>query len=142
MPIVDVMMNRQQFDRRDAEVEQMLDRRLRGQAGVGAAQLFRHFGMRLREALDVQFVDERLVPGRARRPIVAPGEGTVDHGGQRGELRRCRARRTTGRRCRIADLVAEQRIVPIQVAADRLGIRIEQDFVRLKRWPFAGSYGP
>ena len=40
-------------------------------------------GMQLRESLDVHLVDERLVPRRARRTIVAPGERGVDDGRQR-----------------------------------------------------------
>ena len=40
--------------------------------------------MELGEALDVQFVDDRLVRRRSRRPVVSPGEGRIDDGGQRG----------------------------------------------------------
>ncbi len=58
----------------------MRDRRLRGKPGVGAAQILAHLGVELREALDVHFVDDRLVPGHARpAPVVAfPVERLVD----------------------------------------------------------------
>ena len=62
--VVDVVVDRQQLDGGDAQVEEVLDRRLGGQPGVGAAELLGHAGMQLREALDVDLVDERLVPGR------------------------------------------------------------------------------
>ena len=42
-----IVMDRQQFDGRDAELRQMVDRRFRREAGVGAAQLFGHSGMQL-----------------------------------------------------------------------------------------------
>ena len=42
-------------------------------------------GMALRKPADVHLVDDRVVPRRARRPIVAPGERRIDDGGQRGE---------------------------------------------------------
>src|SRR5438477_4060692 len=35
--------------------------------------------MALREALDVQLVDHRIAPGRARRAVLAPAERRVDH---------------------------------------------------------------
>ena len=43
--------------------------------------------MQLREALDVHLVDDRLVPRRARRPVVAPGERRIDDRRQRRERR-------------------------------------------------------
>ena len=60
---------------------------LRGEAGVGAAQLLRHVRVALGEALDVQLVDERLVPGGTQAPVVAPGEGGVDDRGEGSEGR-------------------------------------------------------
>ena len=83
--VVDVQMDRHQLHRSHAEAEQVLDGRLRGHARVGAAQLLRHVGMALGEALDVQFVDQCFVPGCPRRMVVAPGEGAVDHRRQRRE---------------------------------------------------------
>src|SRR4051794_29524331 len=76
--LVDERVHREQLDRGDAEGLQVLDDRLARKAEVGAAQLLRHLGMELREALDVQLVDHRVVPRRARRPVVAPAEGAVD----------------------------------------------------------------
>ena len=96
MAVVEMIMHGHQLDGGDAEVEQVLDGGLRSQAGVGAAQLFGHAGHSLGEALDVQLVDQRLVPGRVRRPIVAPGEGRYRRRRPAGRRRRCPVRRRTG----------------------------------------------
>ena len=85
-PLIDVVVNRQELDGRDAQVRQVLDRRLAGQAGIGAPQLLRHAGHELGEALDVQLVDDRLFPGRVRALVVAPGKGGIDNCGQRRKL--------------------------------------------------------
>ena len=68
----------------------MLDRRFRGKPRVASSQVFGHLGIQLRETLDVQLVDDGLVPGRARRPVVAPGERRVDYRrqGRKGALSR------------------------------------------------------
>ena len=106
-------MDRQQLDGRDAQVGQVLDGRLRGQPGVAAAQVLGHVRVELGEALDVQLVDHRLVPGGARRPVVAPGEGRVDHRRQRGEGGAVAVvEREVG--LRVAELVAEQLVGPLQ----------------------------
>src|SRR5712671_138952 len=35
--------------------------------------------MKARQALDVRLVEDRVLPGRARRAVVVPAEGGVDH---------------------------------------------------------------
>ena len=135
------MVHRQQLDGRDAQVGQVLDRRLGGEPGVAAAQVFGHVRVQLREALDVQLVDQRLVPGRARRPVVAPGEGRVDHRRQRG-IRRAVAVVEGQVGLRVAELVAEQLVGPAHVAADRLGVRVEHDLVGIEAVPAGGLVRP
>jgi hypothetical protein len=49
-----------------------------------------------------------------------------------------RSRRRCG--CRVAEVVAEQRLVPVEVAVDGLRVRVEQQLVGLQR-PWAGSCG-
>ena len=68
------------------KILQISDRGVGAEPGIGAAQVLGHFGMQLGEALDVHLVDQRLVPGDQRRPVVAPGEGLVENRGQRREL--------------------------------------------------------
>ena len=99
VPVVDVLVHRQSSTAVIAQVTQIIQGRLGAQPSVGAAELLGHFGMQLGETLDVQLVDDRLVPGRSRPAVVAPGERRVDHRGERGDRPRCRARRTTGRLC-------------------------------------------
>ena len=93
------------------------------------AQRFGDVGMQLREALDVQLVDERLVPRRAQRSIVAPRERRVDDGGER---RVCGAVALVERRVVRAGSEAEQRFVPLERPADDLGVRIDDDLVRIE----------
>ena len=70
--LVDVLVHRQQLHGGHAQPLQVLDGRVRGQPAVRAAQLLGYVGMPLREALDVDLVDERPLPGRSsaggRRP--------------------------------------------------------------------------
>src|SRR5438128_6044943 len=87
MAIVHVVVDRHDLDGRDIEAGQVLDGRLGRQAGIGALQLVGNTGQALAEALDMQFVDERLVPGSAWRTVIAPGEGRIDYGSQGRESR-------------------------------------------------------
>src|SRR6185369_10337558 len=78
MALVDEGVDREQLHRGDAELLQVFYRRRRGEAGVGAAELLRDFGMALREAFDVELIDQRVLPGCARRAVLAPAERGVD----------------------------------------------------------------
>ena len=77
--LVDDVVDRQQLDGGDAEVAQVVERRLGGEAGVGAAQLLAHLGVQHREAADVRLVDHRLVQRRVRPAVALPVEARVDH---------------------------------------------------------------
>ena len=85
--VVDEGVDRQQFDRRDAERPDVVHDFLAAQTGEGAAQRLRHRGMQLGEAADVGFVNDRAVPGDARRAFAAPREGGIDHPAFRHEGR-------------------------------------------------------
>src|SRR5262245_7365631 len=115
----------------------MIDRSLRRDSGIGAADLFGDIGHEVRVSLDMQLVNERLVPGGARRAIIAPGERRVDHGSERGKggvvaRIECQVVRAG------ANLVAEQRVVPDEVAADPLGVRVEHHLVWVEAMPVGG----
>src|SRR5713101_3235986 len=98
----------------------IIDDRWRRETGVSPAQLRRHFRVMGGEAFDVRLVNQRLVPGNARRRVVAPGERRIDDDTLRyaggavglvdGEIV-----------LRIAALVAEQRVVAVDLPGDRLG---------------------
>jgi hypothetical protein len=80
---------------------------------------------------DVHLVDDGLVPGPLPRPRAAPGEGGVDdlafwhEGGAVALVERQVL-------LRIADHVAEQRVVPLQGAMQPLGVGIDQQLVRVE----------
>ena len=129
--VVDEGVHRHQLDRGDAEPPQVVDHRRGGEAGIGAAQPRRHVGMAHGEAVHVQLVDHRLVPGHARRPVVAPGEGRVDDAALR-HARRIVAAVERQVLVPVADAVAEMRVAPAQVARRVLGVGIDQQLVRVE----------
>ncbi len=79
MRVVDELMNGKQFDGGDAEPGEVLDGGGVSQAGVRAPLCVRDLGMGGGEALDVYFVDDRLVQRHVRWPVVAPVEVRVVH---------------------------------------------------------------
>ena len=85
MAIAGVMMHRHQFDGGDAQLLQMLERRLGRQRFIRAAQLLGNRRVQLRESAHVHLVDDRVVPRRPRRSIVAPRERRIDHRRERRE---------------------------------------------------------
>ena len=87
--------------------------------------------MPLGHALDVRLVDDRLVERDAQRAVVGPVEERVDH------HRAHRVRRRVGvvERLRVAEPVGEQRLVPLVAPVDRLGVRVEQQLVRVAAQP-------
>src|SRR5207245_2940348 len=81
--------------------------------GILAAQLLRYVGVVDGEALDVQLVDDGLVPGRVGPPVVAPGECRID------DLALGHAERAVaivGREilAPAADAITEMRVAPAQ----------------------------
>ncbi len=135
---MDELMHRQQFHRRHAQPPQVVDGGRRAQAGIGAALLLRDLGMPLGKALDVHFVDDRLVPRRPRRAVVAPVEIRIGHhaAGHEG-----RAVRSADDQVALAQLVRVHRLVPAGLAFDRLGVGVEQQLRGIAALPLLGSPG-
>ena len=79
MVVVDELMHGQQFDRRDAELPEVVGHRRMGHAGVGAADRLGDIGMTLGEALDVRLVDDGLVQGNAEAAVALPIERSPGH---------------------------------------------------------------
>ena len=137
MPVHDETVHRHELDRRDTEALEVVDGRLGAQTRIGALQRRRHVRMQHGKTLDVQLVDDGVVPGRARWPVVAPGEGRVD------DLALGHARPTvTPVEGQVgvfgAELVAEMGIAPIQIADDGLGVGIKQQLVGVETQSFLG----
>jgi hypothetical protein len=125
--VVDEVMHRHQFDRVDAQRLHMLDDHRVRDRGVRAADLLGDLLVRLGEPLDVRLVDDRVgvfVPGRS---IHTPVEVRVDH----HRLGHAGRRVVVVAAVRIAEVVAEQRLVPLEGAVDRLRVRVDQQFVRV-----------
>ena len=82
----------------------------------------------LTDALDVRLVDDGLAPRHIRRAVVTPVELVVDDHRLRHAASRVVdvARQVLGS---AAESIAENRHVPIDVAADAAGVRIEQQLV-------------
>jgi hypothetical protein len=125
--VLDEVVHRHELDRRDAERLEVVDHRRVGHAGVRPAQLLGELRVARGEALDVDLVDDRLVPGRARRPIGAPVEERVRDHGARHEGRAVVVVAAE----RLAEHVREHGGVPLHGAVDRLGVGVEQQLVRV-----------
>ena len=134
--LVGDVVDRQQLDRRHAERAEVLDRRFRRQARIGAAQVVANGRMQLREALDVGLVDDGVVPGRARRRVALPVEARVDDDALRDRggvvlVVDARGRRRRRRRARREAVAASQSIGP-SIAFAYGSIR---SLLGLNRWP-------
>ena len=134
MRLVDEGMDRQQLDRGDAELVQMLDHRRRGEAAIGAAQFLRHVLAQLRQAFDVRLVDDGVFPRHLRMPVVGPGVGLVDH---HGLEHRARVVAAVERQvlALVADAIGEMRVGPGELAAEPLAVGIDQQLVRIEAVP-------
>src|SRR5688572_21676036 len=78
MPIDNKLMNRHQFDRRNAQQAKVIQHRRAGQAGIGTPQFRGYAGVTNRHALDVEFIDDSFVPRDPRRFVALPVETGID----------------------------------------------------------------
>ena len=124
---MDELVHRHQLDRGDAELLQVVDDRGVREPGVRAAQLLRDVGVQLGEALDVRLVDHGLVVGDRAAAVALPVEERVDHHAV-GHVRRGVV---VVARVLVAEVVGEERLVPVDLAVDGLGVGVEQQLVRV-----------
>nr|WP_229022994.1 hypothetical protein [Actinomarinicola tropica] len=121
----DECMHGQQFDGGDVQRPQVVEDHGAGQAGVGAALLNGYVRVARGEPADVGFVDERVVPGRVGRVIVAPVESAVDDD-------------ALGDERRAVDVVGVgERVVPDQLAVEGAGVGVDEQLGRVV--PFAAT---
>ena len=138
--VVDEGVHRHQLDRRHPETAQMVQHGRSRQRGVLAAQALRHVGMQRRESLDVQLVDQRVVPRRRRAAILTPGERRIDDlalGHAEGVVALVHGEIFA----LAADAIAEMTVAPAQIADDRFGVWIEQQLLRVEAKPFRRIVG-
>ena len=133
--LVGDVVDRQQLDGGHAERLEVLDRGLRGQSGVRAAQVLANAGVAHREALDVRLVDHRLVHRRVGRAVVLPLEAIVDDHALRDR------QRVVGGVHHEVGVVAGTRVGLVRehvaaaeahLALDRLRVRVDQQLVRVE----------
>ncbi len=126
--VVDELVHRHELDRRDAELLEVVDDRGVRDAAVGAAQLLGDAGVQHREPLDVGLVDERRRVRRLGLTVAGPVEERVDddalHHVRRGVL--------VVARVGIAEVVAEERLVPVDLTLDGLGVGVQEQLVRVE----------
>ena len=118
----DELVHGHELHRGDPEPLQVRDDGRVRKPGVGPALGRRDVRMTQGQPAHVGLVDDRLVVRDLRSPVAAPVEERVDHHVLR------HPRRTV---CgvplrRIAELVVEQRVVPVDVPFDGLRVRVEQ----------------
>ncbi len=131
MPVVDECVDWQELHRGDPERAEIIHHLLAAEAGEGALQLVRHRRMQLGEAAHMGFVDDGAVPRHVGPSFASPGVGGIDDAAFRheaGAVAVVHAQVFLPR----SDRVAEQRVVPAQRADERLGVRVEQQLVRIE----------
>ena len=130
MAVMDERMDRQKFDRGNAEVAQISNDRWRRQAGKRAAYAVPDLWVTHRVPLDVQFVDYGFVPRMLIRPP-SPGERGIDHLAFRQKRRAVAV--VEGQILRIvANPVSEQGVVPRERTDERLGVGVDQQFMMVE----------
>jgi hypothetical protein len=127
-----------QLDRGDAQRGEVVDHRGVAEPGVGPADLVGDVGVGLGQPLDVGLVDDRVVVGATRQSVVLPVEvGVGDH-----RLHRVRRGVVGVAPGLVAEGVGEQRLVPVDLPLDGLGVGVEQQLGRVAAVPLGRLVGP
>jgi hypothetical protein len=120
-------LDRQQLDRRDTELQQVLDGRGVAEARVRAAQRRRDAGQPPGEPLDVGLVHDGVRERNVRRRVPRPVERTAGDDAVRHEGRRVAPVADIGvAREALVDGVAEGLRPQVQPPVERSGVRIEE----------------
>ena len=129
--VVEEGVHRQQFDRRDAELAQVRDHAGLGQAAISAAHSLRHVLALLRQAFDVRFVEDRVLPGVLRPPLVGPGVRHV-HDHRLVHVAGVVAPVERQVRLLVAGAIAEMRVGPCELAGELLAVGVDQQLVGIE----------
>ena len=122
---------------------QVLERRLGGQPGVGAAQVLAHVRVAHREALHVRLVDDRVgatgCAAGGRPPSRSPGRSPPHLGmASRRPRRRARGRRRRRRSGTYGSTLASFQLID---AVDRLRVGVDQELVVVEAVALGGRVG-
>ena len=135
--VVGEMVHRHQFDRGGAQRRQVVDDHRVRDRRVGAADGVGDVGMGLGQPFDVGLVDDGIGVLAVRRSVHAPVEIRVDDDRLRHRMRRI----VVIAAVRVPEGVAEKRLLPIEMAVDGLGVRVEQQFGGVAAQTQAGVVG-
>ncbi len=132
--LVGDLVDGEQLDGGDAELAQVADGGLGGEAGVGAAEGLGDVRVAGGEALDVHLVDHRVAPGAPLDAVVVPEEEVVEHDALG------RARRVVARvdRALLAGAALHERPhgrAPVDLAGDGARVGVEDDLRRVEAVP-------
>jgi len=122
------LVHRHQLDSGHTEALQVADDGRVSQPRIRALQLRRNLWMTPRQATDMDLVDDRVGVGDLRAPIVPPVEDRIDY--HRSHHVR-RAVQRAGPQRGETELVSEHGLVPADRAVHRLGVRIQEQLVRI-----------
>ena len=84
--------------------------------------------MTVRRPFHVRLVDDEVAPGGAQQAISLPAEDLVDDHTARDEWRAVVVAHEVRT---VVEPIAEHRLVPLDVALDGTGVRVEQQLVRV-----------
>src|ERR1043166_3361103 len=138
MTIIEKVVCRQEFDRRNTKAHQVLDGSLRGHPGVRTTQPFRDIRVELGESLDMECVDHGLVPWCARWAVISPGKSRINDYSQ-GGIRRIVTLVAGQIGLGVAYAVAKEFVSPAHVTANRSGVGVEHDLVWIEAVSLLGS---
>ncbi len=133
---VDEVMDGEELDGGDAELLEVVDAGRMGEAGVGAAEVLGHVGIALGEAFDVYLVDDGVGERNLGRAVVAPVEVVIDDDGfgdAGGVVLVAALEIVAG-----LHLVGEHGAVPVDLAADGLGVGIDEELGGVEAVAFLG----
>ncbi len=140
MAIVEEGMDRQQLDGGDAESLEVIDHNAAAQATESAAPFGGHVIVQLGQSLDVRLVDDRVLPRDLRALLGGRrGGGLDDH--RLRHATRIVAPIERKIATRAAGAVAEMGVAPHQPSGERLGMRVDQQLVRVKTKAALGIVG-
>jgi hypothetical protein len=92
----------------------------------------------LGESLDMEFVDNGLVPGYAWRAVISPGKSRINDHSQ-GGIRRIITLVTGQISLVVAYAVTKELVSPAHVTTNRPGIRVEYDLVWIEAVSLLGG---